>query len=601
MNFQSKMSLVYLLFILILVVTLGIIIYISSVNMLEKNARDNLGVLVDKMSLQLDNLIRPMDFISLNLLSDGEFFSSIKTLAAMDKSKVENHRFINDAYMKINSALLNYTIGRDYYSVNVFNTSGDVFSSNINFSKKNINYSAVIESIPWLELVKQNKGRIIISSPHQNPWGDSEDLVFSVTRTARGTDLDVGYIQVQEPYETLEKLFYVEEDSSISVLALTRENNVLYNKGIEHELLDFYCDLAKQGKRTPESISIPGSVSDQIVTVAVSNYTGVHILLAQDKQAIMRPLSAIKITSLIASVSTVALSYIYILVFSRYLTKPLRILKEEIEKTHFENLPYEIDLSNSVNNDEIKALNTAFIKLRERLYDSMEKEIESRNLYLQASLESLQARINPHFIYNILNLLSNRGIMHGDTVICDICKSIASMLRYSTSTKNLTASLEDELEHVENYLSIMKTRFEHRLEYTIDIDQDLLSIKLPKIVLQPLVENSINHGYVDVDKTMEISIYGYKKDGRWIIEIHDNGQGFDSDKLRELNEKIKAAGTGDRIAEEGKGIGGMGILNLYSRLILYFDKDDFKFTLLNKKNGGACVIISNPLNSEEVT
>src|SRR5690554_2900045 len=108
MNFQSKLSLAYLLLILILVIILGMIFYVSSVNALEKNACTNLGVLVDKMSLQLDNLIRPMDFISLNLLSNGEFFSSMKSLVAVDRNRVENQRFINDAYVKINSALLNY-------------------------------------------------------------------------------------------------------------------------------------------------------------------------------------------------------------------------------------------------------------------------------------------------------------------------------------------------------------------------------------------------------------------------------------------------------------------------------------------------------------
>lgn len=111
-------------------------------------------------------------------------------------------------------------------------------------------------------------------------------------------------------------------------------------------------------------------------------------------------------------------------------------------------------------------------------------------------------------------------------------------------------------------------------------------------MLQPLVENSLNHGFVDVDKVMEINIRGYISKEKWVIEIEDNGQGFDSEKLHDLTEKMKSIAENDLVVETSSGIGGMRILNLYSRLFLYFGKSNFDFTIRSKAGYGACVIIS---------
>jgi len=598
----------YLLFIMIIVILLGIVYYVNSVEAIERNAYNNLNVLADKMSQQLDNLIRHMDFISLSLLSDEEFLFSMKTLVALNRDKAENQRLINEAYDGINSALFNYMLSRDFYSVNVFNSLGDFFSSDVNRTKgKSIQYNReIIKNIQWTRLADENKGRIIVIPPYFDPWTDDARIrVFSVVRVPRGMEFDVGYIEVQESYDTLKELFYVEEDLHISVMVLTRENEILYSSGIEDPfLIDFYCNLVKRGECEPYSISIPGLSYDQIITVTASDYTGIRILLAQNKQVLIRHLSIVKWTILLATSGIIALSFIYVYIFSRYLTKPLRKLIKEIEHTDFKNLADDINLPKSFN-DEIKSLNIAFINLRERLKDSIDREIRAKNLYLQACFESLQARVNPHFIYNILNVISNRGIMCGDTVISDICQSVAAMLRYSTSTERSSATIAEELEHVKNYLNIMGKRFEHRLEYDIDVEPELLTIKMPKIVLQPLVENSINHGFVNVDRVMKINIRGFKSGKRWVIKVEDNGQGFERDKLKDLNMKMKAIHNSNMnsnmISENTVGIGGMGLINLYSRLLLYFKNSDFKFVLCNKPEGGACVVLSAYLNPEEVS
>lgn len=598
MSFQSKLLLVYMLFIVILVSALGASFYVTSSKALENNAYSNLSVLVNKMSNQLDSLISPMDFISLNLISKGNFMSSMNILVLLDRSNLDNSRYIREAYSEIYKELMNYTIGRDYYRVSYFNLQGDFISSNVTNTLETTQYKDIINSIDWLDDVENKDGKIMILPPYNDPWALENTKVFGVARTVKNIHNNMGFIEVQRRYEELGSVFSVENDSRINIVAVTRENKVLYSSGADDPgVLDYYVDLAKQGNLEVTTLFNHITNSEEIVTIAGSEYTGVRILLAQDRQVLLNPLKGIKTITLTVALIILAISFLYVFLFSWYLTRPLMSLKKEMERTRFENLPYTISLPKT--NNEMEALNAAFINLRKRLNESIRREIDAQKLQLQANFEALQSRVNPHFIYNVLNVISNRGMMLGDTVIYEICRGVAAMLRYSTTTDSLTATLSEELEHVKNYLNVMKTRFEERLEYKIEVDENLHKIPVPKIILQPLVENSINHGFVMVDKVMRIEIYGYIDKNEWVVELHDNGQGFNPSTLDELKGKMEDIRRSGTVSKYSGRIGGMGIINVYSRLWLYFNKTGFKLDIFNKPGGGACVTFRAGLGDKE--
>ncbi len=113
---------------------------------------------------------------------------------------------------------------------------------------------------------------------------------------------------------------------------------------------------------------------------------------------------------------------------------------------------------------------------------------EDADLQLQAQLDMLQAQVNPHFIYNTLNVISSRGILDDDEVICDICDDLAGMLRYSTDTEKKTATIRMELEYLRKYFSLMKYRYEYKLEYAIEMDPEIDEQWIPKLTVQQFVE-----------------------------------------------------------------------------------------------------------------
>jgi LytS/YehU family sensor histidine kinase len=176
-------------------------------------------------------------------------------------------------------------------------------------------------------------------------------------------------------------------------------------------------------------------------------------------------------------------------------------------------------------------LNVSYANLAERrLRFERELEISRLNeLKTKAELDALQAKVNPHFLYNTLNSIAELSL-HQGAKARQMTIALADLFRYSLNKKNETViAIEDEVEMVENYLMIEKIRFEDKLDITIEIEEAVKRIKMPKFILQPLVENAVKHGLREPDQKGIIKI-AIKGNGNKIdITIYDNGSPFPED------------------------------------------------------------------------
>jgi sensor histidine kinase YesM len=176
-------------------------------------------------------------------------------------------------------------------------------------------------------------------------------------------------------------------------------------------------------------------------------------------------------------------------------------------------------------------INISYASLAERRL-RFERELEISRLNEQktkAELEALQAKINPHFLYNTLNSIAELSL-HQGAKARKMTIALAELFRYSLNKKNETMiTVEDEVEMVENYLMIEKIRFEDKLEVSIEVDATARGLVMPKFILQPLVENAVKHGLKDPDKKGIIRIVIRADAGKLDISIHDNGSPFPED------------------------------------------------------------------------
>lgn len=191
---------------------------------------------------------------------------------------------------------------------------------------------------------------------------------------------------------------------------------------------------------------------------------------------------------------------------------------------------------------------------------------EKEMLLKQANLQALQSQINPHFLYNTLECIRGMALMEGKESIADIAWSLSRFFRYSISGKSDVVTLRSELENCETYARIQNYRFQNRFVLEIENDQEVEEAMLPKLTLQPMVENAIIHGLQDTlsGGVIRIKIERVNRDIR--IVISDNGCGMPPEKLEELTDKIHHGQ-----AQKGEGRNnGIAMYNVDRRMKLYF-------------------------------
>jgi two-component system, sensor histidine kinase YesM len=596
MRFQTRLLLTYSLLTVFLAVVLGVLFYNYNARYLERNAVSTYELVTSRVSQQVDSLISSMDFVMVNLLSDADFKSALSSLARLDPSAERTQVFFNEAANTIRSDLMIYSIHRDFHSAVVFNDRGDFFSSNFLNHVERQGMEDRAPDVPWLERIQSERGRPVVVGPYRDPWSDSTEVyLFGFARLIRGPEGNLGYVAVQNRASDLAEYFGVSESEYVTTIAWLESGEVLYaSRDVDPAITDYYYEHTRSTGAGPGFVPNDITGERELIVSESSTITGLTTAVVINRNLLLDPLSVSRWLTVGLTVLIVIASIVYNWFSSWQLTRPLRHVHQRIEQAELTNLAGGDPTPHM--NDEVAAMDLAFDRLRGRLDDAVRREIHSHTSWIQARLDSLQAQINPHFLFNVLTVIANRGLEVGDEEIGDLCDSIASMLRYSTSTTERAASLQAELEHVRSYLYLMGKRLEDRLQTRIEVDPTILDTPIPKIVLQQIVENAINHGYRNSTQAMNITISGERRDGWWVVTVADDGDGFDGQILDSLGEDIRllkerlAAGQED----EGFEIGGLGLLNTYTRLHLYYDGEVI-WQLENSPGGGATVTIGAPL------
>lgn len=223
------------------------------------------------------------------------------------------------------------------------------------------------------------------------------------------------------------------------------------------------------------------------------------------------------------------------------------------------------------------------------------RENELISMKTRAELQMLQAQINPHFLYNTLEAVNVRGMKTGNHEISTIVSALADLFRYSIAKGGDTARLEQELNHAANYMSIQQIRLGRSFEADFDVPEELKGVPVLRFILQPVIENSIKHGFVGWEAGGLIRISVSRMDNRLLIQISDNGIGMDQQMLNQLKTEMERE-LGKWTGEEG----GIGLNNVYHRLKLYY-KDQMSINISSELMKGTVITITFPLDMENGT
>ena len=240
-------------------------------------------------------------------------------------------------------------------------------------------------------------------------------------------------------------------------------------------------------------------------------------------------------------------------------------------------------------NDEVGELGHAANEMLDRIQGLIAEEYEAELLLRRAECAALQAQVNPHFLYNSLDTMAGIASANGCPQVGSLCRALSSTFRYAIGSQGNLATVRSEIVNVKNYAYVMDARTSGGVRLDIRVDRDILEERVPRLCLQPLVENALLHGLREVRGEKILVIAGEARDGRIRLTVEDNGVGMGADEI----EAVLAGRPEDALASESS----IGIRNINSRIKLLFG-EDYGVRIESAPGSGCAVSIVVPRNAE---
>lgn len=499
-----------------------------------------------------------------------------------------------------NKSVQDYEISSRLFG-NELNDRIDV-SSIIIFGRKRLllyktmySYQYVVDSFteyPWYRDAIEDPDQVKVTGPQKHSFllGNTDNTV-SVSRMIRNYKdgsflgvilIDVNLNRINEICEGI----YHESEGKICVI--NEDGTVVYEQasGTEkdisadnHEISKELLDAMRSGKKENLTYSVDGEAY-QIVFKRMEK-TGWDVMMMTPLSMVQK--SAVNTAKLIVGVFVVVLAITLMLleVVMTNIVKPISSLQRQVDTIDKGNLEL---LELPPRSDEIGDLTTSFNHMIDRVKNLEDKIIQEQEDKRKFELQALQGQINPHFLYNTLDSIIWMAEIKDDNVV-PMTEALAKLFRISLNQGKETLTIEEELEHARNYLTIQSMRYVNKFEYSIEIQDEVRKMKTIKLIVQPIVENSIYHGIKEKKGRGKISIRAYREGEDIKIEVSDDGIGMDREQCDALlNGKVES--------DKRRG-SGIGFKNVNERIKLYFGKAYF-IRIISEVDRGTTVMITIP-------
>ncbi|HHW47136.1 MAG TPA: histidine kinase [Clostridiaceae bacterium] len=592
LGLRNKFILAFLILVIFPLLISGSLAYRQSSKIITQNAYTYSLDTLKQISKNIDYYIKEMESITGFITTNEELMENLEEYHSMPElAKVE-------AADKINKTLLNYTGFRDELSgLYLYDMHGNYFYRKGRSPKLDYDFY----SEPWYKDTLAKSGKINIIGTHlQYHVQNKPKYVFSVSRLIRNfeTRQSIGVIMVDYEYSVIEKVISTESDSALSsgnLYVLDKDGKIIFNRDASLLTKNFdyeFSAVILSGEHGTLTQKI--NDTEMFIVYYTSPYSLWKIVNIMPLASILKDTTVIKNSILIATLICIILIFILSLEVSNGLVKPIKQLLNAMSEIEKGNLSTRLNINTR---DEVKLLADGFNRMAENIKNLIERVYHAQLNQKEAQLKALQTQINPHFLYNTLESIRGVAMIEGVQSIAVMSKSLSSLFRYSIKGKEIVY-VKDEIDHIKNYITIQNFRFEDKFHVEYNIDEEIYNYKILKLTLQPLVENSIQHGLENKKGTGIIIISCKKEDDCIIFLISDNGHGMPAEKMKLLNESLaKDVQPAVEMTNNNKSES-IGIYNVNTRLKLYFG-NKFGLRFLSNNGPGITVEVRVPVIREE--
>ena len=294
-----------------------------------------------------------------------------------------------------------------------------------------------------------------------------------------------------------------------------------------------------------------------------SGVFGTKILVISDKETVLKDAKAVSRRMMFLILCSAAMVFLCIICYTRWISARVQKVVYAAKRMGQGEFDYRLE---NMGEDEIGQIGLAFNQLSDQIQELIRENYEKKIRIQTSELNLLQEQINPHFLFNSLNAGAQLAMMEDAEQTGIFVEKMADFFRYNVKKGQEDATLGEELEAVDNYIYILNVRFAGDIHFSKEVDESLENVRMPSMILQPVVENAVNHGIRDIEweGKIHLTVTG---DADYIrISVKDNGKGMTQEQIEGV-----LSGNRERRNEEGDSTG-IGMNNVISRLELYYEE-----------------------------
>lgn len=591
MNIQTKIVLSFSMLIIAAIAVIGVV----AVSKYSRSMENDTGM----YSLQIiEQVIKNVDFYtsemeSISTISNYNYY--IQKYLKSNNSRLDTER-LKDANSVVDLLQSIGTIREDIVSIMIIGNDGSILSSNIN-DKINKSYNFLKQK--WYKDAIEARGKSVIVKPHKQSYlQDSSNLVISLSKSINSFDGSdqLGVILIDLNLKVLDDICRnVKPGKKGYVFIVDKEGNYIFHPDYSYmyrSMDDMYIRnvFKSDDNIVPDVLQLNegsfikkiNSEKDQITYKRIES-TQWTVVSITPYNEMMSGITNIRGFIIIIGIGCLLFAFALSVLISSMISKPVKKLELLMEEAEKGNLDISLDLDSR---DEIGLLSQRFNNMIVKIKSLMKQVIKEQEDKRKSEFKALQAQINPHFLYNTLDSIMWMAEENKEDVVVMI-DALAKLLRISLSKGNEIITIENEIEHVRNYLIIQSMRYTNKFDYVIEVEEGILQKGSLKLILQPLVENSIYHGIKNKRQKGLVTIKGREVDGKILLEVIDDGIGMEQSEC----DNILAL----KVAKDGlKSLNGVGVKNVSDRIQLYYG-DEYGLKYISQPGIGTTVQVWLPI------
>ncbi|NHN31659.1 sensor histidine kinase [Paenibacillus sp. S3N08] len=575
LSFRNKLKIAFLVVTILSILITGGFSYVITANILENNAMKLTQDTVEKSAEIVDEKLNKLMLVMMTLMISNPFKGMLKDVAAGNNSQYFTHMTNLDnvfSQARMTEPLI--------HSIFVSTPMGEFYPLSMNRNRQ----SSFFESPLYERILREQKNVWVEGHEDKLFLGNNRVVSLILEPISEDYVKDV-YIVVNIREEGLRRLVGLESNGGSSRFLLNGaaepvglETDPLVKQVVNSGQMEAFIQKGPKGYASYELGN-----ETYLLNYARLGITDWTIMSVQSKDHVLQDLIYVKWMIVFITIGAFIVTVLVSGGFTRYLLKPLHGIQEVMKRVEGNDLTARFE---SRNKDELAQVGFRFNRTLEQIVVLIEEVKLAETNKRVAEIKALSAQMDPHFLYNTLNTIYWKLKLKQVDQSQKMVVSLSRLFQLGLNKGNEITTLDKELQHVRQYLELQTYCYEHLFEYDIQVRQPwLLGLPIPRIMLQPLVENSILHGFSSMETGGRISmeIDGDTDMEQWTIRVQDNGVGMDEATVRSL-----------RWQEQGHGY---AISNLVSRLQLYYgDKADM--TIESVLGQGVIVTISIPLKGE---